>query len=559
MRLKHQDIEEAIVSIKYGNKNFEKIKQEDLAQRIRTITDEIAPDRQICTDQKIDVQITSKFVKDLTVVDLPGIAYSDDTGGGLEVRDRIKALYKQYIDDKNCVIACVLPASQDVATQEAYTVAKGADPSRMRTIGVVTKIDTIEVAHGPTIVQRLKGKGENAWCFLLGTHAIRNRNQIEIDGGASHEDVDKAEEAFFATHDQLSRVSAEEKAAMLGFASFERNLVEVQSRIIKEGLPEIEKRIRQTLIEKTKELKSLPTCAATDAEAQDVLRQLTGQLRDCFQKLYVVDYNMSKSLNLNDAACPEGLSATISISCDSDWLMMMPCIQGVLERFEEKIRCGGHPIMTQDYAEKVRKELKKVDGYTLPDLMTQRAVMALASAEIDAFEGPTQDMLGEVHEYLSALCSVLVRKVFKIYPQLSDHVLTVVDAMLDDSLDKCREQLSEQLAIESGEAYTLNHYYSDTVTKVMARSGEIMIGDTHQFSEAALQVLNMLISPLSFPFYCCPFPRPSDHLRRPNCCWCHDSSQDIWCHREQLFQNQWYLCTHDRSVWRAGGLPEAGG
>ena len=254
MQLKNQDIKKAIVKIKYGDKSFVTIKQEDLATRIREITDEIAPVRTICTDQKIDVQISSRHVKDLTVVDLPGLAYSDDTGGGREVCDRIKALYKKYIEDENCVIACVLPASQDVATQEAYTVAKEADPSMKRTIGVVTKIDTIEVSHGPTIVQRLKGKGENAWNFLLGTHAIRNRNQMEIDSGASREDVDKAEDLFFTTHDYLSRVSAEDKAAMLGFASLESiesKLVTVQSRIIKEGLPGIEKRIRQTIVEKT--------------------------------------------------------------------------------------------------------------------------------------------------------------------------------------------------------------------------------------------------------------------------------------------------------------------
>ena len=61
--------------------------------------------------------------------------------------------------------------------------------------------------------------------------------------------------------------------------------------------------------------------------------------------------------------------------------------------------------------------------------------------------------------------------------------------MLEESLEKCREQLSEQLAIESDEVYTLNHYYSDTVTKVMARSDEVVIGDSHESSDVALQVL----------------------------------------------------------------------
>lgn len=39
------------------------------------------------------------------------------------------------------IILCVLPATQDFATQEALTMAKEHDPDGNRTIGVVTKID----------------------------------------------------------------------------------------------------------------------------------------------------------------------------------------------------------------------------------------------------------------------------------------------------------------------------------------------------------------------------------------------------------------------------------
>ena len=53
MQLKHQDIEEATIKIRYGDKSFETIKQEDLAERIRTITEEIAPGKKICTDKDL--------------------------------------------------------------------------------------------------------------------------------------------------------------------------------------------------------------------------------------------------------------------------------------------------------------------------------------------------------------------------------------------------------------------------------------------------------------------------------------------------------------------------
>lgn len=39
------------------------------------------------------------------------------------------------------IILCVLPVTQDFATQEALNMAKKHDPDGHRTIGVVTKID----------------------------------------------------------------------------------------------------------------------------------------------------------------------------------------------------------------------------------------------------------------------------------------------------------------------------------------------------------------------------------------------------------------------------------
>lgn len=68
----------------------------------------------------------------------------------------------------------------------------------------------------------------------------------------------------------------------------------------------------------------------------------------------------------------------------------------------------------------------------------------------------------------------------------ANHVQTVVDDLLTDSLALCIERLSEQIAIEQGEVYTLNRYYSDTVHKVMARLDEVEIGDDCETAEITL-------------------------------------------------------------------------
>ena len=495
MQLKHQaDVDDAIVSIKYQLRDYETIALKDVANKIRTITDEIAPGRKINTDDKIDLQITSKNVPDLTLIDLPGIAYSDDTGGGREVADRIKNLWTKYIEDEGCVILCVVPANTDIGTQEAYTVAKEVDPSGKRTIGVVTKIDTIEEADGPTIVNRLNGEGQNAWRFDMGCHAIRNRNQTEIKDKASREEVDASEELFFSTHKELSRMPENRRAAVLGFDSLVKNLIDVQSRKIREAFPKVKKDIRALLEAKTMELNALPSFVANEVQAQNALRKLTTDLRLCIDKLYRVDYS-----SLSDFAgskCPPGLQQSHGMSDDETneipkWLEMMPRLQDMLEQFEKEIRQGGRHIVTQSFGDtSVTKQLGRLQGYVLPDLTTLQAVQYLAKREAVAFEAPATNMLESVHAYFSEVLTVLVAQYFSNYPRLREYVQTVVDDLLTDSLALCRERLTEQIAIEQEEVYTLNHYYSDTVQKVMARLDEIIIGEHGVLAESVLQAIS---------------------------------------------------------------------
>ena len=119
VQLKKEDIDEPIITIKCSTYHpLETIAAADVAARIEQITDKIAPGKKINSHEKIELQISSKNSHDLTLIDLPGMAYSDGFGGGREVAERIKNLWIKYIGDDACVILCVVPANVDVGTQE---------------------------------------------------------------------------------------------------------------------------------------------------------------------------------------------------------------------------------------------------------------------------------------------------------------------------------------------------------------------------------------------------------------------------------------------------------
>ncbi len=164
MELRNCNTDHEVVGIKFNyDAKYTEIAPADVAATIMSMTDEIAPGGSIASDKFINLRVTSRHVPDLTVIDLPGIVYSDVNGGRRDLFEAIKALYLKYIMDESCIILIALPVNVDLGTQEACAIAHAADPKKERTFGVITKIDLLEVGDGRTIVSRLQGEGQNSW------------------------------------------------------------------------------------------------------------------------------------------------------------------------------------------------------------------------------------------------------------------------------------------------------------------------------------------------------------------------------------------------------------
>lgn len=92
-------------------------------------------------NEPINLRIYKKNYVDLTLVDLPGIYYGDDHATNL-----IKGMINHYIENVNSIILYVTPASSDLNTGEALSLARKVDPDSRRTLTIATKIDKREKA-----------------------------------------------------------------------------------------------------------------------------------------------------------------------------------------------------------------------------------------------------------------------------------------------------------------------------------------------------------------------------------------------------------------------------
>ena len=112
-----------------------------IQQRITGLQDHIVPAGQV-TAQKIIVRLRGPTLPNLSLVDLPGLrAVDDERTQGL--KEKLKEMVINNLRSPSAIILCVGPAGTDPSTWVGRGLAKQIDPWEERTIGVVTKVDTI--------------------------------------------------------------------------------------------------------------------------------------------------------------------------------------------------------------------------------------------------------------------------------------------------------------------------------------------------------------------------------------------------------------------------------
>lgn len=101
----------------------------NILQYIEEETKKLAGHQKNVVKDMIELQVEDPNVRDLTVVDLPGIARNPVADQPKDIHAQTTSLIRHFIRQEGCVILCVFPANVDVATVESFTLAREVDPS----------------------------------------------------------------------------------------------------------------------------------------------------------------------------------------------------------------------------------------------------------------------------------------------------------------------------------------------------------------------------------------------------------------------------------------------
>jgi len=200
------------------------------------------------------VSIRGRECKNLTIVDLPGLIFATESARDQKYIQLVQNLVEDQIRKPNTLIAACVSAKDDMENQIINTLVRKYDPNGQRTIGIITKIDTIEEGLEDKWLEIVENQ---RYELKLGYCLVKNPNQRELNSKKSYKEYRDMESQFFEKHSVWSNLSWDIKER-IGTANLTRHMSNTLSALIKIQLPKIKTTTSERIDNIREQLLTLP-------------------------------------------------------------------------------------------------------------------------------------------------------------------------------------------------------------------------------------------------------------------------------------------------------------
>ena len=448
---------------------------EDLPQHIERAKSEmgITPIGSSFSKNVLRVEISGREKPKLTVVDLPGLIHSESRHQSPADVELISSLVYSYMKNPRSVILAVVSAKNDYANQIVLKRAKEVDPEGLRTLGLITKPDTLPPGSDSEADFINLASNDNIQ-FRLGWHIVKNRDYESRDSLA--EERNRSELQFFSEGNwrELPR-------DMVGISSLNVRLSKILLEQIKRYIPSLIKDIQLGIEECKMKLTKLGDSRSTVEEQRQYLLELSeyfqalckpaidGNYDDEFfgdpssdeeyrKRLRAVVQNLNRdfsNLMHNKGHCRtienEVMEATERGACQSRRLALTS---------HEDLQ----PILMSraDAIEWVRKLLVRSRGRELPGSFNPLLSSELFRDQSRPWERIAYEHVHNVWRASKLFLEEVLNKVTnqEIFGSLFTHW---IDPKLDERIQGANQRLEGLLIDRQRHAITYNHYYTDVL------------------------------------------------------------------------------------------------
>ncbi|KAF9220695.1 hypothetical protein BS17DRAFT_810582 [Gyrodon lividus] len=398
------------------------------------------------------VSIKDPGATDVSFVDLPGLIQNDS----LEVVDLVRGLVNSEIERPNTIILVTIPMSDDMENQGAMQLAKKADPNGERTIGVLTKPDTL--GSGAISARKkwhdiIEGHDRDH-ALALGYYCVRLPDDSERSSRLSRSELQQRAATFFDTTAPWNEVA---DRGRFGIPAFVKDISRLLIKLMEKSLPKLKEDVEKLLASCNEELGSLPAPLATDPQVE-VVRKISA-FCDAY-KAAVFGTGSDKSLAQQNRALYELLKRNIRGTAPDFRPFEQPVhfvpfddLNGAMVLSERD------PGVSTMGVYEVRKVIKESIGWELPNNIPFEAKTRLIAQFTNLWGGPTEQCFTNINKVLMDVVDKLILEHFGRYKVLEAFARNKILSEIEKCCAEVHSAVRETLANGTVPSYTQNTHY----------------------------------------------------------------------------------------------------
>ncbi|XVE97316.1 hypothetical protein REPUB_Repub03eG0009100 [Reevesia pubescens] len=368
------------------------------------------------SEKQIRLKISSPNVLNMTLIDLPGITKVPVGDQPSDIEARVRKMIMAHISNENCIILAVSPANSDLATSDALQIAKLADPTGSRTVGVITKLDIMD-------------RGTNACNFLLGRVVplklgyvgVVNRCQEDINKNRSIQEALAYEEQFFRDHPVYNGVYDR-----CGIPQLAKKLNQILEQHIRSDLPRLKAVLNSRMRAAMKELQTYGEVVESKAEQGAILLDILRRYCDDF------------------SAMVDGKSQDISTKELCGGARIRYFFQSMFVPLEEMDPCENLTDEDITYA------LRNSSGLRSVLFVPEVSFEVLVRRQIAQLSDPCHQCLWIVYDELIKISQACESTGLQRFPSLRRHINEVVQKFLDAAAKPAETMIRNIIEMEMG-------------------------------------------------------------------------------------------------------------
>lgn len=413
-------------------------------------------------DDTLRIELTGPNQPHLTLVDLPGLFRAGNKEQSETDVDTVRSMVERYMARPRSIILAVVSAKNEYVLQEVTAIAKQIDPHGLRTMGLITKPDTLDVgsdseAYWVRLVQNTDVE------LRLGWHVLRNRNFEQQTLTSAQRD--SIEQEFFSRG-----IWAAVNPSHCGVAALRTRLSLVLKDQILTQLPSLVQDVESNIRECTEKLDRLGPVRRTQGEQLKYLLHVgedyTSLMMQAVNGTYT-DRFFGNRKKLD--GYPMRLRAVVQNRLLVFGREML--LNGQTQRIVDSDSESGDEdglsesprVSRSQYVQDVAHRLKFSRGSELPGLFNPVIIGDLFTDQCEPWENLTTALVNDIMEAVYQTTQLVIQHVAA--SDVVDEVLKFVHEKIDGLKVKLDAKVQELLASATQHPITYNPQLTENIQK----------------------------------------------------------------------------------------------